>query len=226
VYESVVWGAQWVNDTSRHPSRAILRSTDDGLSWEDVSSNFPNGKNNAVMSFAFDGSVVYVGTSRKGVMKSTNNGLSWDTTSMRFSASDVSALVFSKPYLFVSNDAGIFRSSDGGDSWTYVGRGCPSACYSLVVYDTMIFAGASNSPYFPATGGVYKLNLHDTAWTYVGTGLDTNDGVRSIYLNGSDLYAGTLSTGVWKRPLAEVSVKKDKPFFLSPQIGNNYPNST
>jgi hypothetical protein len=73
-------------------------------------------------------------------------------------------------------------------------------------------------------GGVYVL-AHSTAnWTAVNTGL-TNPHIHTLVVVGTDLFAGTVGSGVWKRSLLEVSVRlasSELPREFNLQ--QNYPN--
>ncbi len=216
---NVLWvGTRILDSISRNENGVIFRSNDNGQSWQNQIVA-PTTKDNSFNSFAFKGTMIFANSNHGGVFRSTNNGESWGLTSMdRYwhYPTKANGLVFNDPYLFVSRDDGIFRSSDDGDTWIYTGRGCPNPCYSLIAYDTIIFASTIN--------GVYKMSLNDTQWTYINTGLDTKAGILSLFLDGSNLFAGTNGSGIWRRPLAEVNVNKNQLLLPSAQIGNNYPN--
>ena len=75
-------------------------------------------------------------------------------------------------------------------------------------------------------GGVFLSTNNGATWTAVNAGLP-NAFVTALALSGTDLFAGTYNSGVWRRPLSEMitSVK------VSPgevpavfRLEQNYPN--
>jgi hypothetical protein len=139
--------------------------------------------------------------------------------------------------LFAGTGSGVFRSTDGGTSWTAAGL-TNTYVQSLAVSGTNLFAGSvgvfrstdsgtswtatgltntyyvyafavSDTNLFAGTwgGGVFLSTDSGTRWTAVNPGL-TNTYVLSLAVSGTNLFAGVYSGAVWKRPLSElVSVK-------------------
>ena len=75
-------------------------------------------------------------------------------------------------------------------------------------------------------GGVFLSTNNGTSWTAVNTGL-TNTAVSALAVSGTNLFAGTGSGGVWRRPLSEM-ITSVEPVTreLSHQFSllQNYPN--
>jgi hypothetical protein len=90
---------------------------------------------------------------------------------------------------------------------------------TLLVSGTDIFAGTNGS-------GVFLTSNNGVSWTSINTGL-TNAFVLSLVRCGATLLAGVHGSGVWKRPLLEVTTPVDRPANNLPQqfrLDQNYPN--
>lgn len=118
---------------SSFQGRGAFSSSDGGASWEAVSNSFPF--TTSVTALAIDplnSSVIYIGTDGRGLYKTTNGGSSWnainngipDYTSQGFPGfynpirdleidRNNPMILFAGTYL-----SGLFKSTDGGNSWT------------------------------------------------------------------------------------------------------------
>jgi hypothetical protein len=111
--------------------------------------------------------------------------------------------------MFVSFYGGEFRSTDDGLSWTpgyTVGsiEGGQFRVLSLAAVNEYIFAAAVISTFMnPPWQGVYRSTDYGTNWIEVNTGL-ADSSVQSVAIMGNYIFAGTDSTGVWRRPLSDV----------------------
>jgi hypothetical protein len=67
--------------------------------------------------------------------------------------------------------------------------------WSLAINGNDVFAGtAFNS-------GVYISTNNGTSWTSISSGLPTNNGITSIIVSGTNLFAGTTASGVFRASL-------------------------
>jgi hypothetical protein len=99
-----------------------------------------------------------------------------------------------------------------------VGSGA-STFYTFVFSDSNVFAGASG-------GGVFLSTDNGLSWGEINTGL-TEASVLSLAIKEDTLFAGTFSSGVWKRPLSEIITSNDDPQINLPThfiLEQNYPN--
>ena len=80
--------------------------------------------------------------------------------------------------------SGIFRSDDGGDSWTAVNEGLTDqkVCALLAVNEDTVFAGT-------AEGGIFRTMDGGISWVEANTGL-TNTRVGELAVVGRTIYAG------------------------------------
>jgi photosystem II stability/assembly factor-like uncharacterized protein len=104
----------------------LLRSTDEGQSWVLV----PNDKSNAVaqaMAVSTDGRL-YLGALYGGLYVSDDGGQSWLDLSAAIGGDRTwsSAIAFGpNNSLFLGTDIGVYRSLDGGQTWSAANTGLP-----------------------------------------------------------------------------------------------------
>jgi photosystem II stability/assembly factor-like uncharacterized protein len=78
----------------------------------------------------------------------------------------------------------VFRSGDGGSSWTATAAGPVGNVYALVVQGAEVLAGSD--------GGVFRSSDGGATWVLVGGGLPASP-AHALLLDGGVLYAGTSS---------------------------------
>jgi hypothetical protein len=109
-------------------------STDEGLHWTDVTSRIPGESRwiSRVVTDPVDANTMYVvktGFSPGNkVYKTTDLGQTWTNISgdlPDLPCSDLFIDPENTNYLFVSNDIGVYLSTDGGTSWKYASEGMP-----------------------------------------------------------------------------------------------------
>jgi photosystem II stability/assembly factor-like uncharacterized protein len=119
------------------PSGGVWKSIDNGLSWEPLTDDLPNiGVSEIVINPHYP-DTMYISTGdgssgdtyTYGILKSVDGGLSWDTTGLSFGVSEqqnIRRLIMDSTntnVLIAAATNGIFRSSDGGDTWNQVQAG-------------------------------------------------------------------------------------------------------
>jgi hypothetical protein len=92
---------------------------------------------------------------------------------------------------------GIFLSTDKGSSWTSENSGITGSVDCFAVKGDTTFAGAYR-------GGVFLSANNGASWIADGGGLP-NTGNTYLAIGDSTLYAGIYGSGVWRRPLSEVT---------------------
>jgi|GEM_PF-1721267 len=202
----------------------VFKSSDGGASWSAVNTGLTNlwvrtlaispdyaadGTLFAGTHDAYSGGIYYAG----GVFKSTNGGASWIAVNTGLTNPNINALAVSPSYvsdhtLFAGTlgsgvyyAGGVFKSTNGGASWSAVNTG-PT---NLAVYALALSSGyASDHTIFAGTygGGVFKSTDGGASWSAVNIG-STNLGVRALalspgYANDHILFAGTLGGGIFK----------------------------
>lgn len=167
-----------------------LRSTDGGETWTGMKTGLNAG---VVRAFAIDPAqpeTIYAGTEADGVFRTADGGATWTRTSSDVPPLPVSALAVgdgSPATVYAATPAGVYRSSDAGNSWTQlpvsgwatsiaVAPGAPSTVYAAL---------GPNS--FPA--GVFRSADGGDTWMDAGLG----DAVLAMAIGGSTVYAATVT---------------------------------
>ncbi len=202
-------------------SNGIFHSTDNGTTWIAADSGLFGI--DGVYSFAAQGPDLYLG-GYGGIFLTTNNGSSWAAVDTGLTDADVNAVIYSGKTLFAGTySGGIFRSTNNGTSWmpsdSGLTWGSSTSVYTFAVSDSDIFAGTWPS-------GVFLSTDNGDSWSAVNTGLTSRD-VKSLFVLGTNLYAGTYGGGVWRRPLSEMVTSVHKHLRDDPSqilLHQNYPN--
>ncbi len=175
------------NSTSVFASctRGIYRSTDDGTSWVRSSTGLSDSTNYSLIVM---GSTLYAGAYLDKVFRSTDNAETWQLVHTDQGGEYIFALAIIGSYVFAGGENGVYRSSDGGDSWAHLGVGLPYPGPSAfaTVGDTLF--AATNG------GGVYRSTDYGGSWTQLNNGLGSNL-FFALLASGSRLFAG--GTGVY-----------------------------
>ena len=123
---------------------SIFRSTDGGMTWVDATSNLritPRWINNVVID-PRDPKIAYAalaGSRANRLWKTTDGGLSWQPRAEGlppFSAQVVRVDPTDSNVLYCGTLVGIFRSIDGGATWSRFGTGLPNAWVDDVISPT------------------------------------------------------------------------------------------
>lgn len=171
----------------------VYYSTDNGYSWT-ISSGTSNLN---VYSMVVKGSFVFLSTLGNGIYKSTNNGQSWAAcnTGITTPLVDMRCLVVKGTDLYAGSDGrGIFKSTNDGGNWTTVNTGLPGSYYSIVglaVVGNNIIAGTGGA-------GVYKSTNNGSNWGAINNGVSTTDYIMAMSVNGTSIYASTLTGNLYK----------------------------
>ncbi|HJZ66922.1 MAG TPA: hypothetical protein VKF81_02170, partial [Blastocatellia bacterium] len=111
----------------------VMRSTDGGKNWTDVSQGLPN---RFVSSIVVDHSnpraafITFSGLNCSHVFKTSDAGATWIDINNGLPNIPVSALIIAPrdpDLLYIGTDIGVFRSKDGGARWELFNNGLPPA---------------------------------------------------------------------------------------------------
>lgn len=182
--------------TGNSARTALYKTTEADSTWTFNLGGFSSTNLTALKS---SGAVMYlfddVGPGSSLVYRSTNNGNNWTSTGFNVLYSDFSCFAIAGSIIYAgdnSSSSHVLVSSDNGATWNAVSGGFTSSVhyvYALALKGTLIFAATDN--------GVYKNTVGSNSWTSVSTGL-TNLIIKSLYVSGSTLYAGTQGSGIFK----------------------------
>ncbi|HEY4744480.1 MAG TPA: putative Ig domain-containing protein, partial [Desulfuromonadaceae bacterium] len=180
-------------------SNGLFKSGDGGTTWSAAngsSGTTLTGKTINALVFGGDG-YLYAGTTSSGVFCSTDGGATWATAN---GSDNILGTKTVKAFLVIGTDlyaglsggGGIYKSSNGGASWTSMVTG--KDVNALARKNSTIFAGtAPNSGLFDVTD-----DENTWSWTTVGTGLPAAT-VNAVAVDtAGNLYAGMTSYGLWR----------------------------
>ncbi len=158
---------------------------------------------------------LYAGTFGPQVFKSTNAGGTWAATGAGpndywgYGSAYALAINPATPAtLYAGTDYGLFKSTDGGESWTDPRADVTSVALSLAVDPAgpaTIYAGTSG-------GGVFKSTNAGDTWTPFNAGLGDSH-VNALAIdpsNPSRIYAGT-DNGVFEYRTVELALLPEDP---------------
>jgi photosystem II stability/assembly factor-like uncharacterized protein len=165
-------------------------STDNGASW-----NFQPFSNGAY-SLSAIANTIYLGSNSK-VFESTDFGATWMDMSIGLGNGAIYALLYDGSTLFAgtpADAAGIYRSTNGGQSWDPAAAGLPiaSEIRSMIAFGPYVFAGTQGD-------GIYRSSDHGNTWqkTDVNNALLSHQLVLAFCAKDNALYAGA-ANGIYK----------------------------
>lgn len=164
-------------------------------------------------SYEYDGNLE---DKRNGVLKSTDGGVNWTTTGLTNTGIAVLAIdpvnpstiyaatsrfIFTYSPLRPGSFGGLFKSTDGGSSWSAINSGLSQLLGSNANVTALAIRPDSPNVLYAGTngGGVFRSTDGGANWGQLNDGL-TNLYVQSLALapgNSAILYAGT-SAGIFK----------------------------
>jgi hypothetical protein len=166
----------------------IFLSTDNGSNWTPVNSGITS---TFAQSLAINGSYIFAGTGA-GLFVSTNNGKSWTASNNNIYPK---SLVAYGNYVFAGTGQGVFLSVDNGSTWSTTVTGLTSPNLKSIAFSgSNAFAGLFGNQ------ALYKSSDNGVNWTTASLGtLNANSqGIMSLAISGSTIFAGSFGVGVLK----------------------------
>lgn len=201
-------------------SIGVALSTDQGVTWTPANYGLASKMVRCLQTI---GGTVYAGT-LFGVFRSTGDGSSW--TAMNSGLTDyvttylsVMDLAANDTGLFAGTGVGLFTSGENGASWAEANGGIPKiAIHCLAENSGFVFAGTDM--------GIFVSGDNGKSWKAANTGLRPYSPFNSFCISGNYLYAGIGNSGVWRRPLSELTAVSQAPAAIPSRImlDQNYPN--
>lgn len=156
----------------------VYRSTDGGITWSIGENPTINSPISHVVS---DGTYSYAADYR--LFRSGDDGLTWERIAPQLPAWSVRAMTTHNGRVFIamSNEAGLFRSADGGEEWTRIGReSLEGGIMSLVSDGDYLFAASGK-------GAIYRSSDDGDSW--ISLPLEqVLSRMESLYLAGGMLF--------------------------------------
>ena len=185
-------------------------STDDGLTWQDISYG-TGGAYSAAINSAGDIFVARNG----GLDRKLANDTVWTNCPGAGTGSPPAIFIASNGYIYTDYT----KSTDNGDTWTT--NNIPTFISSYAENSLgHLFVGTYNSGQ-----GVYRSIDYAETWEQINTGLPIMD-IRSVGIDDQDyLYAGSWGMSMFKTTTSTLTAFRDiqnKP--IDYMLGQNYPN--
>jgi hypothetical protein len=141
--------------------------------------------------------LAYAGTYENGVYRRASCREAWRQIGLEDQVGAVVAPTSGEVVYAGAWGGGVFKSSDGGDSWDAVNSGLDSLLvYTLAVHPNnpqVVYAGTGDA-------GVFKTGSGGSSWQAMNQGLDSLE-IRALSVdptNPATVYAGTADMGVYQ----------------------------
>ena len=220
--------------TSRWGFGGVRRSSDDGLTWTDVSAGLPFDVNVPVptpqIKVVEDGLLI---STADGLFRSGDAGNSWQRVNAglppearNIKLTAVGYEVHAAVTVVNGTDvqSNVYKSENGGRAWRPFGTGLPQtdaeSRFSASSVDVVDGVPYLHSFWFDA----YHLYRHDgEQWRDITAELPAGLALRKIVGREGQLFAGAYNAGVWTNQ-PEVSTSVDESSIDSPTSAAAYPN--
>jgi hypothetical protein len=191
----------------------VYRSMD-SAGWWDLRATLSD----SIRSYAVIGTNLFAGTAGGGVYRSSHSGADWVTANGGLTDLHVEDLAVVGQNLFAATGAGLFRSTDLGNTWSAAGLQI-TGLEALAVDGTRLYATSYG-------GGISLSDDLGVNWTSSAINAKARY-LRAIGVNDEYVFVGSEYGGVWRRPKTEfitsvAALPGEFPHAFS--LAQNYPN--
>jgi photosystem II stability/assembly factor-like uncharacterized protein len=186
----------------------IWKTTNGGSSWSPTTDNQATLSTGSLAIAPSDHETIYAGTGEEnfssdeyygeGILKSTNAGSSWTLTTGPFSQVNIGSLAVhptNSSVVLAGTSAGVYRSTDGGTSWSRVLSGGDATGVVFNPSNGNTAYAAIGSINGGSSNGVYSSSNEGASWTKQSGGLPTSS-VGRIALAIAPSSPSTLFAGI------------------------------
>ncbi len=178
----------------------VFRTTNFGSQWTAANNGLTSP---FVLSLAVSGNNLFAGTADSGVYLSTDTGNNWIRVSNGLQLPQggygTLPIAVNGTNLFIGIEGTPYLSTNNGSSWTPATNGLPLNNFvilALATSGTNLFLGGN-------AGFVYLSTDSGKSWIKENSGLP-GAFIQSLQVMGTNLFAATQDSGVWRRPLSEM----------------------
>jgi photosystem II stability/assembly factor-like uncharacterized protein len=183
--------------------------------WRGIGPATMGGRITGIAVFEADSTTFWVATASGGLLKTTNNGVSYEHQFDRQTAVSIGAVAVApsnkdivwvgtgenNPRNSVSFGDGVYKSADGGKTWTNMGLKASYQIGKIVVHPTnpdVVFVGALGRLYGPGgERGLFKTEDGGKTWKNILPALEETSGVIDVSINPTS--PDTLLVATWDR---------------------------
>ena len=184
------------------------------LEWRNIGPANMGGRINDFAVVESNPNIVFIATASAGVWRTTNNGVTWESVfddQPVSSIGDIAVAPSDPSIVWVgsgeSNNRqssswgnGVYKSTDGGDSWTHVGLDDTLHIGRLLIHPTdpeVVYVAATGHLWGPnPERGVYKTNDGGLTWTNT-LFIDEDTGITDLAMD--PVSPGTLYAAAYQR---------------------------
>lgn len=183
----------------------LWKSADDGSTWSRVTSLGDNIIFDLLLTK--NGDVFAISSN---LYRSSDNGVTWERLDGSTSSGLPQSLGFGlslaespKGDLFLGWNEGIFKSTNGGATWSAANKGLPKFQRTIPPYDSMVtltsqfafhgdtvFVCTGGSDFYPSTNGIYRSTNHGDSWSPSYSGVPIGHPFRAIRTSQGVIVAG------------------------------------
>ena len=228
------WVTPYVLDPSNNNTilagyQDVYRSTNQGDSWSNISNGQLGSSNLSAIAVAPSASNTIYATNGRSIYRTTNAS-SWSnvTSNIPVSSAVITYIAVSQADANIvwvtlsgySSGNKVFKSTNGGSSWTNISGSLPNLPINCILHDSNT---SDESLYIGTDVGIFYRNNTLNDWISFSNGLP-NVVVRELEIqrSSSKLRAGTYGRGLWESDLYNSSAAPNTPSITSftPTSGN------
>lgn len=188
-------------------------SNDKGTTWNSIQYNLPVSISGVSGLLTVNGSVIIIGGD-DFLFKSPDNGKTWNNLDENlhkavgfYTSVNVATIIGTS--IFVETKYGTFSTNDDGKTWKEVRNGFPTNDNPFQPFHGSFgdfansFIHSGKTIFYGCNSGVYLSSDEGNSWTSVNNS-ELQDGVTSLAIVGSDIFAFTHTKGIWKTSINEL----------------------